>query len=137
MFFVVSNRGSDPHLRISDELCGYKNVLCIEYKDLRYDNVDELRAMVGSLNTKLRRRFEYFFGANPDWLTPESESNAVDRLDATARAVAAMKDQPPSKVDPKFGVRGGDAFNVDDSAPAMIMPSDRRVRLLRSVSLSG
>ena len=135
VFFVVSNRGTDPRTRISDELCGYKNVLCIEYEDLRYVNMGELRAMVVSLNSKFRKRFEYFFGANPDWLSPENESSAVDRLDATAHAAAAMKDEPPERVDLKYGVRGGDGFNVAD-APALVMPSDRRVRLRRRLSIA-
>ncbi len=134
MFFVVSNCGTDLRTRISDEVCGYKNVLCIEYEDLRYTNTGELRAMVVSLNSKFRKRFEYFFGANPDWLSPENELNAVERLDATAHAAAAMKDEPPERVDLKYGVRGGDGFNVAD-APALVMPSDRRGRLRRRLSI--
>ncbi len=135
MFFVVSNRGRS---RINDEVCGYKNVLCIEYEELRYDNVDELRAMVGMLTLKFRKRFEYFFGANnPDLLSPESERNAVERLDATALAAAALKDEPPEKVDLRYGVRGGDGFNMDDSVPALIMPSDRRLRRRLSIALPG
>ncbi|KAL3826673.1 hypothetical protein ACHAXA_001196 [Cyclostephanos tholiformis] len=135
VFFVVSNRGRS---RINDEVCGYKNVLCIEYEELRYDNVDELRAMVGMLTLKFRKRFEYFFGANnPDLLSPESERNAVERLDATALAAAALKDEPPEKVDLRYGVRGGDGFNMDDSVPALIMPSDRRLRRRLSIALPG
>ncbi len=138
LFFVVANRGSDPRSRISDELCNYKNVMCIEYEEMRYGNVDELRAMVHILTMKFRRRFEYFFGASPDWLSPESETNAVERLDATARAAAALKNEPPEKVDLRYGVRGGDVFNVDDSAPALIMPSDRRgLRRRLSIALPG
>jgi hypothetical protein len=95
---------------------------------LRYANVGELRTMVVSLNSKFRKRFGYFFGPDPDWLSPENESNAVERLDATARAAAAMKDEPPERVHPKYGVRGGDLLNADEG-PAIVMPSDRRGRL--------
>jgi hypothetical protein len=138
LFFVVANRGPDPHSRISDELCKYKNVLCIEYEEMRYGNMDELRAMVGTLTMKFRRRFEYFFGVSPDWLSPERETNAVERLDATARAAATMKNEPPGKVDLRYGVRGGEGFNVEDSAPALIMPSDRRgLRRRLSIALPG
>jgi len=65
VFFVVSNRGttSPSSTRLSDDLCGYKNVLCLEYEELRYADDESCRRMVRSLTTKFRERFDYYFGA--------------------------------------------------------------------------
>ena len=120
----MSNRGTDPQTRLSDDLCGYKNVLCIEYEELLYNNEDELRAMVDSLTNKFRTRFEYYFGTNSDWLAPETELNAVQRLEAMSMVVTEMANEPAGKVDLKFGVHGGLGEPEEDGAKSM--PLDRR-----------
>jgi hypothetical protein len=127
VFFVISNSGSNPRTRISDDgICNYKNVLCIEDFELRYQDEDELHTMVHLLTTKFRKRFDFFFHEY-SWLTEESESNAVVRIEEAARVAIAMKDDPPEKIDLKFGVRGGDGLIIENNqAPALIMPSNRR-----------
>lgn len=126
VFFVISNSGSNPRTRIGDELCNYKNVLCIEDFELRYHDEDELHTMVHLLTTKFRKRFHFFFHEY-SWLTEESESNAVVRIEEAARIAIAMKDDAPENIDLKFGVRGGNGLVIEnDQAPALIMPSNRR-----------
>ena len=142
VFFVVSYRGADSDM--INDLCSYKNVLCIEHEELLFNNEEELRAMVKFLTGKFRKRFKYYFGTNSNWLREENELNAVERLDATARAVADMANEPADKVDLKYGVHGGyqsersGAADPDaNSADAKIMPLDRlRGRLRRRLSIA-
>ena len=107
VFFVVSNRGSDPNTRISDGVCIYKNVLCIEYEELLYGNDEELHAMVRALTEKLKNRFEYFFKSNSEFFGEDRIAAAAERLNAMARAVANMATEPADKLDLKFLVHGG------------------------------
>lgn len=105
VLFVVSNRGSDPSNRVSNDVCDYNNVLCIEYEELQYNNPQELHGMVNSLTNRLSARFEYFFG--PGFLDEGKMINAVKRLEAMDNAVAAMKNQPSDVTDDRFGAAGG------------------------------
>lgn len=146
VFFVVSYRDNDPIRDEINELCSYKNVLCIEYEELLYKTEDELHAMVKLLTEKLRKRFKYYFGTDSNWLQLENELDAVERLDATARVAAAMANEPADKVDLKFGIHGGNqskssevAHADGESAGDKIMPYDRlRGRRRRlSIALPG
>ena len=107
IFFVVSNRGTDPSMRVNSELCDYTNVMCVEYEELIYSNSEELRAMVHRLTDKFRKTFLYFFSDSPEWLDESKEMNAVKRLEAMDKAASALVDQPFDVTDHKFGVHGG------------------------------
>jgi hypothetical protein len=146
VFFVVSYRNDNLETEMINDLCSYKNVLCIRYKELLYNNEEELHAMVKVLTDKLRKRFKYYFSTDSSWLRLENELDAVERLDATARVAATMANEPADKVDLKFGVHGGiqsESLEVDnpneESAGGKIMPYDRlRGRRRRlSVALPG
>ena len=136
VFFVVSNRGTDPQQRVNADICSYKNVLCLEYEELTYNNQEELHAMVRALTEKFRKRFEYYFGKNNGWLAVENELNAVERLDAMARIVEEMSDKPKTQVDLKFGVYGGyhqfaaPEVPQEGNSPDAANPDDRRHRRL-------
>lgn len=148
VFFVVSYRNDDAQSDdITDDLCSYKNVLCIEYEELLYNNKEELHGMVKVLTDKFRKRFKYYFSTDSTWLQLENELDAVERLDATARAAAAMANEPADKVDLKFGVHGGYQSEISkvvdpngDSDGDKIMPYDRlrgRRRRRLSIALPG
>lgn len=107
VFFVVSNRGTDPETRIDYDFCEYNNVLCIEYDDLVYSNNIELELMVQKLTRMFQDRFEYFFGANSPLLGMEKQKNAVQRLKEMDEVTKSMADQTFDHVDQKFGVHGG------------------------------
>ena len=104
MFFVVSNRGTDPSSRVDKELCEYNNVLCIEYEELQYTNQQQLHDVVNNLSNKFQSRFQRSFG--PGFLDESKRMDAVKRLEAMDNAIAALKGQPPDVVDKKFGVTG-------------------------------
>jgi len=108
VMYVVTNRDS------SDEICGYKNCLCIEPSELQYSNEDELRSMVISLTEKFKNRFEYFFGSTESSPISEvDEFHAVERLDTMSKVVVDMAEEPADKVDLKYGVGGGGGVGLE------------------------
>ena len=58
VFFVVSYRDNDPIRDEINELCSYKNVLCIEYEELQFESKEEVKMVVNNLTNKFRARFE-------------------------------------------------------------------------------
>lgn len=141
VFFVVSYRDDNLDIDLTNDLCSYKNVLCIKYEELLYNNEDELHVMVKVLTEKLRKRFKYYFGSDSTWLQLDNELDAVERLDATARAAASMANEPANKVELKFGVHGGYQSESSENviSDEKIMPYDRlRGRRRRlSIALPG
>jgi len=103
IFFVVSNRGNNPETRIDASLCQYDNVLCIEYEELLFSDKREIESIVKNLTNKFSKRFEYFFGANSDFLGEDKVASAVERLEGMSQVSAGLTEQP----DPKYGVHGG------------------------------
>lgn len=112
VFFVVSFRGDDPSTRVNEELCQFKNVLCIEYEELIFTNRKELEEMIHRLTGKLKQRFEFFFG--PDWLRDQDELNARYRLEKMAKTKTEMTNETHDKIDIKFGVHGGQRIDKDN-----------------------
>lgn len=106
VLFVVTSRGTASGGPGFNEVCEYKNVLCIESEELIYYNREELLGVIRSLTNKFRNRFRYYFGTGSEWLTFEKEENALVRLDAMSKAAVDLTDQPLEVVDHKFG-KGG------------------------------
>ena len=106
VFFILSFEVSDLGTTISEELCQYKNVMCVPNDEFMFSGLEELRVMVSKLTTKLKARFAYFFGTE-EWLTEKDEINCYRRLQDMLRAKLDMADQPAEKLDQKFGIRGG------------------------------
>lgn len=114
IFFVVTMRSNDENASIHPELCKYKNVLCIEYSELRYDNLEGLKKVVANLSQRLRSRFAYFFGDDGlQWLTDGMEASAVRRLEQMEQAKRDMETEPFEAVHFKFGVNGGGRVAVE------------------------
>lgn len=113
IFFVVLNRGTDPQTRIDNEICTYDNVLCIEYEELLYNNIEELHAMVYNIANKFQSRFEYFFG--PGLLDESTRKEAVKRLEIIDNAIAALASQAQIVPDTTFNADGQSASNVKES----------------------
>eukprot|EP00581_Thalassiosira_minuscula_P014691 CAMPEP_0183719434 /NCGR_PEP_ID=MMETSP0737-20130205/12375_1 /TAXON_ID=385413 /ORGANISM="Thalassiosira miniscula, Strain CCMP1093" /LENGTH=315 /DNA_ID=CAMNT_0025949151 /DNA_START=17 /DNA_END=964 /DNA_ORIENTATION=- len=109
VFFVVANRAD---ARVAAELCGYKNVLCIEENELLYNNEEELHGLVRTLTEKFRERYQYYFGENSDWLVVENELNAMQRLGGMTATIADMATAPVDVVDSHFGVHGGGGVEI-------------------------
>lgn len=107
VFFVVSNKGTDPQTRIDNDACTYDNVLCIEYEELLYNNMEELNAMVNNMANKFQSKFEYFFG--PGLLDESKRREAAKRLETIDNAIAALESQPPIVSDTTFAVDGESA----------------------------
>ena len=106
VFFVISNRGGDPRTRVDAAMCGYKNVLCLEYDELQFTNNSELPELVGKLTDKLAKRFEFFFGSEPEWSAQGHQSAAVKRLEDMMTIIVEMQHRGDDKVNLKYGVRG-------------------------------
>jgi hypothetical protein len=106
VFFVISYQQSDLGTTVNEELCQYKNVLCVLYDELVFSSQDELKEMVARLTAKLKTRFAYFFGTD-EWLTERDESNCFRRLQDMTIAKLDMENQPKDAVDMRFGVHGG------------------------------
>ena len=112
VLFVVSTRGGGTNdddstpLSSSDDMCEYKNVLCIQSEELIYYNIQELTGVVRSLTNKLRNRFRYFFGTGSEWLSFEREGDALDRLDAMSKAAVELAGKPLDVMDNRFGIFG-------------------------------
>lgn len=108
IFFVASNRGSDPRTRIDDSLCQHTNVLCLEYQEVLFSNHREMKAMVKSLTDRFQDKFGYFFDeADEDFFGVDSQANAVRRLGDMMMAIDEMADEPFEVSDRTFGVHGG------------------------------
>ena len=105
VFFVLSYQESDLGKGVNEELCQYKNVLCISYDELVFSTQEELKYMVAKLTSRLKERFAYFFGTSA-WLNEQDEANCYRRLQDMGRAKMDMKEQPIEIVDLKFGVHG-------------------------------
>eukprot|EP00584_Thalassiosira_punctigera_P009877 CAMPEP_0172533350 /NCGR_PEP_ID=MMETSP1067-20121228/6083_1 /TAXON_ID=265564 ORGANISM="Thalassiosira punctigera, Strain Tpunct2005C2" /NCGR_SAMPLE_ID=MMETSP1067 /ASSEMBLY_ACC=CAM_ASM_000444 /LENGTH=1015 /DNA_ID=CAMNT_0013317979 /DNA_START=86 /DNA_END=3133 /DNA_ORIENTATION=+ len=105
VFFVLSKSGTDADQQVSEGVCEYDNVLCIEFEEQIYNSKDELQAMVHHLTEKFQRRFGNFFGSigNP----VGSEESVISRLKGVVSAIESMANEPYESVDPKFGVHGG------------------------------
>ena len=127
VFFVITYESNAP------DICGYKNCLCLQSNQLRYNTDDELRAMVISLTEKFRNRFGYYFG-NGIKIGSKEEYQAVERLDAMAKVVSDMANESADKVDLRYGVHGNIQNGATDTNPnndgAKEMPMDRRRRRL-------
>lgn len=106
VFFVVSHQQSDLGTKINEDVCQYKNVLCIRYDELVYSSPEDLKQMVTNLTTKLKTRFQYFFGT-AEWLTEQEESNSIRRLQDMTKAKRDMEAMPVDKSDLRYGVHGG------------------------------
>ena len=106
VFFVISNRGGDSRTRVDSALCGYKNVLCLEYEELQFANNSELPELVSKLTAKLAKRFEFFFGGKPEWSLQGHQSAAVKRLEDMMTLIVEMQHRGDDKVNLKYGVRG-------------------------------
>ena len=106
VFFVISNRGGDPRTRVDAAMCGYKNVLCLEYDELQFANNSELPELVSKLTDKLAKRFEFFFGSEPEWSAQGHQSAAVKRLEDMMTIIVEMQHRGDDKVNLKYGVRG-------------------------------
>lgn len=104
IFFVVSNRGTKPETRVDSSLCQYDNVLCIDEEELQLADNGEIAS---SLTRKFGTKFQYFFGANSEFLSDESVAAAANRLEGMTQAAVALANQPYSVSDPKYGVHGG------------------------------
>lgn len=102
VFFVLSYQESDLGKSVNEELCQYKNVMCILNDELEFSSQDQLKEMVATLTAKLKTRFSYFFGTE-EWLTEKDESNCYRRLQDMARAQFDMADQPRDMVDMRYG----------------------------------
>ena len=105
IFFVLSYDESDVGATMKEELCQYKNVLCIPHRELVFSSQEEMKELIGRLTTLLKARFAYFFGTT-EWLTEKDEINCYRRLQNLARAKIDMADQPMGMSDMKFGVHG-------------------------------
>lgn len=106
VFFILSFEGSDLGTTIREELCQYKNVMCVPNDEFVFSGQEDLRVMISKLTTKLKSRFAYFFGTE-EWLTEQDEINCYRRLQDMVTAKLDMADQPAEKLDQKFGIRGG------------------------------
>ena len=106
VFFVISNRGGDSRTRVDAALCGFRNVLCLEYEELQFDSNNELPELVSKLTEKLVKRFAFFFGDKPEWSTQGHKSAAVKRLEDTSALIVEMQNQSADKVDLKYAVHG-------------------------------
>lgn len=101
IFFVVS-LGTDPASRVDKDTCEYNNVLCIEQKELLYDNPLEQMTVVNNLSDKFQSRFESFFG--PNLLDQQKRKSSLGRLEAMDNAVASLKGQPQRVTDENLRV---------------------------------
>jgi len=121
VFFVISNRGSDSRTRVDAALCGFKNVLCLEYEELQFDNNNELPELVGKLTEKLAKRFEFFFETKPDWSAQGHQSAAVKRLEDMMTLIVEMQHLSDGDVNLKYGVRGRVKGGGRQAAPRRLL----------------
>lgn len=105
IFFVLSYDKSDTSTIMKEELCQYKNVLCISHEELMFSSQEEMKDMIERLTARLKARFAYFFGTT-EWLTEKDKINCYRRLQDLARAKIDMAEQPMDMSDMKFGVHG-------------------------------
>ena len=111
---MVTNRGTGQETRMDASLCEYDNVLCLEYEELMFswergnenDN-SSVENVANNLTNKFRKRFEYFFGTNSEFLNEEKVAASIRRLEGMARVGASLANQPYSESDQKYGVHGG------------------------------
>ena len=96
VFFVLP-LGTDSRSNADKEMCQYNNVLCIEHKELLYDNPLERQAVVNNLSDKFQTRFESFFG--PNSLDLQKRQSSLNRLEAMDNAIASVKGQHPGVTD--------------------------------------
>jgi hypothetical protein len=74
--------------------------LCIKNDEILYDSHAGLLVTVGTLTTRLRLRFAYFFGNNGEYCTVH-EAGAVQRLQEMDAALTLWKKN--DGLDMKFG----------------------------------
>lgn len=108
IFFVVSNRGTEPSTRVNPWLCQNDHVLCLEFEELiYYTNEAEIEDALIKLTNKFQARFQYFFGEDSDFLGKDNVASAVQRLVAMMEVTGSLKNKPFGVHDNLFGIHGG------------------------------
>ncbi len=91
IFFVVTNKVTDPNAQIDNEICQYNNVVCIGSNELTYTGEGELNAMVNNVADKFQSRFQYFFG--PASIDESKRTGAIQRIETMDIAAANAKNE--------------------------------------------